>query len=208
MTLAKQMILSAKENGAGLVKSQLFNAEDDRGKPHYEWVKKAELTFDQAKELFDYGAEIGIEVFFSVFGVQYVEWCEKIGVKRYKIACQFRNGLTLQAIKNTGRPVFISTKNLFGNFPSNWEFLYCVPDYPATIHHFDEIDFNCLYTGFSDHSLNMSASYMAVARGAKVIERHFTLNRNLPGPDQIISMTPSELIGLVSFDKDCEAMRC
>ena len=77
MELARKMILSAQESGVDLVKFQLYDAEDDKGKPHYEWVKKAELTFDQAKMLFDYGTEVGIEVFFSVFGVKYVKWCQK-----------------------------------------------------------------------------------------------------------------------------------
>ncbi len=121
MELARKMILSAKDSGADLVKFQLFNADDDKGKPHYEWVKKAELTFEQAKMLFDYGQEIGIEVFFSVFGVKYVDWCEKIGIKLYKIACAARDEKVIFEVETTHNPLIISL-NL--SFPLSYWFLF------------------------------------------------------------------------------------
>ncbi len=209
MALAKRMILSAKTNGAGLVKSQLYNAEDDKGKPNYDLIKKAELTFEQAKDLFDYGESIGIEVFFSVFGVQYVDWCERIGVKRYKLACEYREAEVVEAIAQTGKPVIISTrgdKRLPGSVNQPiW--LYCIPDYPATIQDmpiFHDTDDWPYYNGFSDHTVGIDAAKIAIARGASIIEKHFILDRNSPAPDAPWSMTPGELAELVRWERVCK----
>jgi len=60
LKMARAMIKAVKAAGAGLVKFQLFDAEDDSGKPNYDWVKTHELTYDQAKMLFDYGKSLGL----------------------------------------------------------------------------------------------------------------------------------------------------
>jgi len=206
------MISSAKQNGAGLVKFQLYNAEDDKKEPHYEWVKKAELTFDQAKELFDYGASIGMEVFFSIFGVKYMDWCEKIGVKRYKIACGMRDKEILKAIKNTGKELIISTAGTPEDIASvtsfdeimehNIKWLYCPPGYPSNPVKLSQVNFG--YYGLSDHSIGLDASKIAISRGAQIIEKHFILDRSIPSPESPWSMTPSELAELVRWEKVCQ----
>lgn len=209
--MAKEMIKTAKESGAGLVKFQLFNAEDDKGKPHYDWVKEHELTFEQAKELFDYGTSIGQEVFFSVFAPEYVDWCEKIGVKRYKIAGETEDENILIEIEKTGKPVIISNRGNFDRLFSlqdnivSW--LYCPDGYPT--------DINCLnlpyyftefepYDGFSDHTIGLDASKIALARGARIIEKHFCLEHNPNYPDNDWSMTPDELKELVRWNAVCQ----
>ena len=82
MNLARQLIRLAKENGADLCKFQLYDS-----KKLYGEYQPTELTFEQAKDLFEYGYLWDIEVFFSVFDVERVKWCKEIGAKRYKIAC-------------------------------------------------------------------------------------------------------------------------
>lgn len=204
MELARRMIKVAKECGAGSVKFQLYNAEDDRGKSYYDIVKQSELTFDQAKMLFGYGAEIGIEVFFSVFGVQYVEWCERIGVGRYKIACHYRDKAVINALLDIKKPVYISVdESVKSQTPMEWFWLWCVSEYPAIVKGMSRTPFP-YYTGFSDHSIGIEVTKIALARGAQIIEKHFTLDRSLPGPDQAWSMEPDELRELVRWDKVCQ----
>ncbi len=205
LDMARQMIFSAKENGADLVKFQLFDAEDDKGKPWYEWVKLHELTFDQAKMLFDFGRRLGIEIFFSVFGVKFVGWCENIGFKRYKVACNFRDNLTLGAIKSTGKQVIISMESLdsidFRDF-CHIKRLYCVPKYPVK-----PVDINLRFIddfeGFSDHTIGMDIAKIALGRGSQIIEKHFCLDRNSQAPDIAWSMIPEELRELKRWETLC-----
>ncbi len=215
MELARKMILSAKESGADLVKFQLYNAEDDKGKPHYEWVKKAELSFDQAKMLFDYGAEVGIEVFFSVFGVKYVDWCEKIGVKRYKISYgeQWNEKLCEAIPRNKRR--YISTDKARFPIGGNYSYLYCISRYPALSQdlHLSDISFYQVkngigrgnFNGFSDHTIGLDAAKIALARGARIIEKHFILDReHSKSPEKEWSMIPDELRELKRWETICQ----
>ena len=204
---AKEMIRMAKECGAGLSKFQLFDSSDDKGKPHYAWVKAHELTYEQAKELFDYGASIGQEVFFSVFGVQYVEWCERIGVKRYKLAYGESENLhhaKMHAL-DTLKPVLLSRRGLMDTntyIPPDRRYLYCTPKYPAlpTQFYLNQVSFTS-FSGISDHTIGLDVAKIALARGAKIIEKHFCLEHNPDYPDDAWSMTPADLKELVRFEK-------
>jgi len=81
--------------------------------------------------------------------------------------------------------------------------MYCVSQYPTPLH---KVDFRklarlkefFLNVGFSDHTQGIAASVIAAASGASVIEKHFTLDRRLPGPDQICSVEPDELKQMVA----------
>ncbi len=203
------MIREAKNAGAGLAKFQLFNAEADRDKPWYKWVKAHELTFAQALELFRYGREIGIEVFFSCFGIEYVKWCEAIGVKRYKVASTYqRNPTELDAVIRTGKPIIISSptgsppnitpQQLYGLFDATW--LFCSQGYPSN--NFNLPDFDD-FAGLSDHTIGIDMVKIAIARGASIIEKHFCLEHNPDYPDNDWSMTPDELRELVRWEKVC-----
>lgn len=204
--MAKLMIKVAKEKGAGLAKFQLYNAEDDRGKPHYDWVKAHELTFDQAKMLYDYGESIGMEVFFSIFSPHFVGWCERIKVKRYKIACETRDKPTLDAVLSTNKPLIISYRpdgdnnylDRLSNTCDTW--LYCVPKYPTMP---QDVDFTKTLStdGYSDHSLTLDLPKIALSRGARIMECHFILDKSLPAPDAPWSKTPDEISELVKFEK-------
>lgn len=204
------MIKSIKEVApSALAKFQLFDAEEDRGKPYYDWVKAHELNFDQAKMLFDYGQEIGIEVFFSVFGVEYVDWCEEIGVKRYKVACDTLFNPLRDAIRITGKPTIVSSQGDTFHYDDKDKiyWLYCIPEYPTPIEHIKMPYFNNptynKWQGFSDHTIGLDASMIALARGAKNIEKHFTLEHNSLFPDDKWSMVPEELMELNRWENIC-----
>ncbi len=193
MMLACQMIEEAKENGADMVKFQLYDHAKLYSK-HPE-IPDASLTFTQAKGLFDYGKGIGIEVFFSVFDAEKVKWCEEIGVKVYKIACNMRDKDTVRAIRNTGKPVIISGKQLEVTPFDVDAFLYCVPEYPAK----DVIlPSFAIFDGFSDHAIGLDTAKQAMDKGARMIEKHFSLSHDM-GVDAQWSMTPEELKELAHY---------
>ena len=210
LDMAKDMILEAKEAGAGLAKFQLFDAEDDKGKPHYQFVKDHELNFEQAKELFDYGESIGMEVFFSIFGAKYVDWCEKIGVKRYKIACGMRDRAIITKIYISDKPTIISSEGDYGEVmtylgtnPIGWDWLYCVPNYPAKLDWMPEFAEEVRYIGFSDHTIGLDAAKIAIARDAQIIEKHFN-PFHIEAPDSPWSMDSFELAELVRWEQVCK----
>lgn len=194
MELAKKLISLAKENGADLVKFQLYD-HNILYKDHPE-IPDVALSFDEANMLFDYGEEVGIEVFFSVFDVERVKWCEEIGVKRYKVAySQSYNIDLLRAIRAANKPILISSDGY-----QLGQTLYCVPQYPVKLSelHLGDVDFNKL--GFSDHTIGLDAAKIALARGAQIIEKHFAIDHQT-GVDAQWSMTPEELKELVRWSR-------
>lgn len=202
MAVAKEMIRVSKECGAGLTKFQLYDAETDRDKSYYDAVKKAELNLKSAEMLFNYGAKIGQEVFFSVFAPKYVDWCEAIGVKRYKIAAGGWIGKKqiIDAVVSTHKPVIISTRKSLDISNTAHKTLYCPDGYP-------QIDFKMPYFqggGFSDHTVGIDAAKIALARGAKIVEKHFCLDHNPDFPDDKWSMDVNGLRELVRFEKVCQ----
>lgn len=206
LSMAKEIITKAKEAGDVLVKFQLFNADDDKGKPHYDWVKEHELTFEQAKQLFDYGASIGQEVFFSVFGVEYVDWCEKIGVMRYKLACDCKDNKLIEAIRDTNKLLIRSLSNPSPFVSSSkYRVLYCVPEYPA-----NKVNLKGLgwYDGYSDHTIGMEAVKIATVlfTGIKdsYLEKHFCLEHDSRYPDNEWSMDHQDLKELIRWEKVCK----
>lgn len=224
MDEAKELTRLAKENGGDLVKAQLFDSMKLYGKH-----TPSELSFDQAKMLFDYGNEVGIEVFFSVFDVERVKWCEEIGVKRYKVACASHEEIRwnidsqelvlpdfIRAVQNTGKEVIVSSPGggVF-RISDNQKSLFCVSHYPT---HIDEIHFDDgmfedenggeyekSYDGFSDHTIGLDVAKIALARGAQIIEKHFCINHKT-GIDAKWSMNIHELKELKRWANVCEGI--
>jgi sialic acid synthase SpsE len=203
---ARKMIEQGKEGGASFVKFQLYDSHEDFGTPHYQWAKDHELTFEQARELFLYGAEIGMEVFFTPFGAKYVYWCELIGVKRYKIACRYRDIQAINAMRVTNKPIIRSVFNVNDAWPGDIN-LYCVPVYPTEHCEITFPSFHGFCDGFSDHTRGIDASKIALARGAQIIEKHYCLSHSDAGPDVAWSMDLSELKELVRFDNLCQEIK-
>lgn len=187
---AKELTRLAQENGADLVKAQLFDGMKLYGKRI-----PAELNFEQAKELFDYGASIGIEVFYSVFAPEQVEWCERIGVKRYKIAySQWRNYELWKDLPNViiSAPYKIKGKTT----------LFCIPHYPTQLNEL-MLKQRSNFNGFSDHTIGLDAAKIALARGAEIIEKHFCFRHDY-GRDAPWGMMPDELRELKDWEIKCK----
>jgi len=213
MTMAKELITAAKQTGADIAKFQLFDveaifpADDERNKER----KKAQLSREQVEELAYCCEKTSIEFMASVFDMERVKWCQDIGMKRYKIASRsIYDSQLIDAIVNTGKDIIASLGMYRGKgFPrikarGRVDFLYCVakyPTYPEDLE-FLTVDFS-EFSGFSDHTIGIEASLIAMARGAKIIEKHFTLDKKLPGPDHIHSVEPDELKQIVEFSRKC-----
>lgn len=199
MQLAELLIEKAKEYGADLVKFQLYEHSKLYSKDNP--TPNNELTFDEAKKLFCYGKEIGIEVFFSVFDAERVKWCEELGVKRYKLAKTLKDQDTIKAVLATGKPVIASLyiPHLW-LLPAPVKTLLCVSKYPASIadYHLDSYFPGTHYDGMSDHTVGLDAAKIALARGAQIIEKHFCIAPKV-GFEAEWSMTPEELGELRRF---------
>ncbi len=202
LDLAHKLIGLAKDNGADLVKFQLYDHHQLYGdQPE---IPDVALPFGQAKGLFDYGKDIGIEVFFSVFDIERVKWCEEIGVKRYKVAHSQRHN---QDLRNAlvGKEIILSTNDIQWIEADN---LYCIPLYPTPIEaisfaaDYGHSIFDDDYYGFSDHTIGLDAAKIALARGAQIIEKHFCLSHDM-GIDGLWSMNDSELFELKRWENVC-----
>lgn len=209
MAIAKELIYAAKENGADVAKFQFYDV-DSIFTPDFRWyaaAKQAEVNRDQAFELAAACDHAAIEFMASVFDVERVSWCEAIGMRRYKIASRsVRNRGLLEAVGATEKELIVSLgmwdSPHFPQVPTRARvsYLYCVAKYPTSFSdlHFENIDFD-RYDGFSDHTIGNEAALIAMARGARIIEKHFTLDKNMAGPDHSGSMEPQELRSLRQF---------
>ncbi len=190
MGLAEYLICQSGLNGADLVKFQLYDSEKLYGKK-----QDTELSFEQAKHLFDYGKENGIEIFFSVFDERRIAWCEEMKVSHYKISCAMSTNVFLvnSVLDTKVYPIMLSTSGKWGK-DSRFSTLYCIPKYPASVCdlRFSEVDFVNDFQGFSDHTIGLDAAKIALARGAAIIEKHFALDHKT-GVDAPWSMDISEL---------------
>lgn len=214
MNVARKLIRLAREKGADIAKFQLYDV-DKIFSPDFEWyreAKQAQLSREQITELAGECDRAGIEFMVSVFDLERLRWTEEIGMKRYKIASRsiYDKGL-IGAVASTGKEIIVSLgmykEKGFPIIKTKGElrFLYCVSKYPTMPEDLDflSVDFD-KYAGFSDHTLGIEAALVAMARGAKIIEKHFTLDKNMHGPDHSGSMDPNELGMLVEHAREME----
>jgi len=214
MEIAKKLVSLAKENGADIAKFQLYEV-DSIFPPTFEWYKEAkesQLAREQVLELANWCKVVGIEFMASVFDPERVEWCQEAGMKRYKIASRsIYDKKLIKDIASTGKDIIASLGMYHEKgFPrintrGKVDFLYCIAKYPALPEDLDflGVDFN-KYSGFSDHTIGIEAVLVAIARGAKIIEKHFTINKKMHGPDHALSMEPDELKQIVDYSKKFE----
>lgn len=215
MDLAKKLIREAARVGADAVKFQTIFAqglltEDD---PGFERLKALEFDLGQHSQLKETAKEAGIIFFSTPFDREGVDLLEEIDVPLYKIASGDLTNLPLiEYVARKKKPVMISTgaagteevqEAIAAVGHKEIILLHCVSNYPAAlsntnlraIQEMGEI-FKVI-VGFSDHTQGIIASMVAVALGASVIEKHFTLDKALPGPDHCLSLDPKEFQAMV-----------
>tara|TARA_B100000282_G_C31691967_1_gene471945 strand:- start:149 stop:1216 length:1068 start_codon:yes stop_codon:yes gene_type:complete len=194
-------------------KSKRFFINDKsiwKGKYLYDLYKSAQTPFSWHKRIFNYSKKKGIICFSSPFDKNSVNILEKLKCPAYKIASPEIQDLDLIGyIAKKRKPIIISTgiadiddielalKECKKNKNNKIILLNCISSYPARRHELNLNYINLLknYTdlvGYSDHFIGDEASLISVGIGAKVIEKHFILNKNIKSPDRIFSMDRNE----------------
>jgi N-acetylneuraminate synthase len=229
---AIRMAETAAECGVDAVKFQLHDAqaETTRAAPsppyfkhetRWEYFERTAFTDDEWARLKQACEDAGVEFLCSVFSVESVDRLEGIGVERYKIGSGEVTNLELvRRVAETRKPVLLTSGM------SSWAeldaavaaagedvtILQCTSSYPTPP---ERVGLNVIAelrerygrpVGFSDHTLGLAAPFAAVALGAVVVEKHFTLSNESYGPDAALALEPDELDDLVAGIREIEAM--
>lgn len=194
-----------------------------KGMNLYELYQKAYTPWEWQKELMEYAKSLKMDFFSSPFDLTSVDFLEELNVPAYKVASFEINDIPfIKKIAKTGKPIIISTGIAHledidlavrtcreaGNHQVI--LLKCVSAYPAP---FEQMNlrvipnlcetFDCL-AGLSDHSLGDETAVASVALGAKVVEKHLTLDRKEGGVDSAFSMEPEEFAAMVRKIRNVE----
>lgn len=186
-----------------------------QGQTLYELYKQAYTPWEWHKELFEYARALDLTIFSSPFDTTAVDLLEDLNTPAYKIASFEAVDLSLiRYVAQTGKPMIISTgmadlTEIEEAIETAREagcrelaILHCVSGYPAPAEDYNLrtlVDMRERFdipVGLSDHTLDNTTAITAVALGACIVEKHFTLDRSRGGPDDSFSLEPSELTAL------------
>ena len=211
LDLARRLIDAARNAGATTAKFQTYftNERVAAGHPLSSILDSCRFTEKQFAQLRDHCRETGIEFLTTIFGLGSLRVATSLGLDRLKIA-SFSIGNTdlIETAVTQGFSLLVSTgaatldeimncASLLGLDSRNHSFLHCISQYPvesATNLHMINVstirELTGIATGFSDHTAGTDSFFWATLAGAHVIEKHFTLDRNMEGPDHFFSATP------------------
>jgi N,N'-diacetyllegionaminate synthase len=200
-----------------------YQKENDGKRSIIEMSKKNQLSFDDHIKLSKYCKKKGIDYLCSAFDIKSLKFLDRtINVKYIKVPSGEVFDLnTLKYLSKVKKKIFLSTgmvnkedlkkilKILNKNFKKKIIILYCVSSYPTKP---EQINFNNMIQlkkkgyefGFSDHTISQNASLIAVSLGARVIEKHVTINKKLKGPDHKFSLSINEFKDMVSNIREVE----
>ena len=188
-----------------------------------EMLKKLLLPFDDFRELSWYCKKVGIQFLSTPFDLESIDFLEEIGCSFWKIPSgEITNLPYLERLARTEKPILMSTGMctleevkaavdlLKQNHAGEITLLHCTTQYPVP---YAEVNLNAMQTlqkefggnvGYSDHTKGIEVPIAAVAMGAAVIEKHFTLDRKMEGPDHKASLEPEELAAMVRAIRNIE----
>ena len=191
----------------------------------YEMLRRLELTIEMHKELIAHCAARNIGFFSTGFDIKSVDLLVSLGQTHFKIPSgEITNLPYLRHIGHLGKAVILSTGMATlgeieaaidilvqaGTPRANLTVLHCTTEYPTPMAEVNLRAMQNIHTafgvavGYSDHTLGIEVAVAAVAMGASVIEKHFTLDRKLPGPDHRASLEPGELRAMVTAIRNIE----
>ena len=233
--LAKDMIDKAILAGANCVKFQMRTLDEvyrkqssktsgeDLGTEYVvDLLKRFELSKEEHKDLFDYCNQKKITYLCTPWDSVSLLFLEELGVSAYKVAsADLTNIPLIELLIETGKPLILSTgmstteeikftASLLNESNAEYTFLHCNSTYPAPLEDINlswikelkKIHFN---VGYSGHERGISVTLAAVAMGISIIERHFTLDRNMEGPDHAASLEFDEFSRLVKGVREVES---
>ncbi len=198
---------------------------NDGDDSQYVMLKNLELSHENHLELMTYCSERDIQFFSTAFDVEGVNYLNELGLSFFKIPSgEITNYPYLKAVALCGKPVVMSTGmcseleikqalDVLVKFGLNKEaisILHCNTEYPTPM---KDVNLKAMLAiqktfgvevGYSDHTLGIEVPIAAVALGARLIEKHFTLDRSLPGPDHVASLEPDELKAMVKSIRNIE----
>ena len=203
-------------NYAPLAEYQVKNSPELKDQSNL--LKKLELKDEDHFTLKNYSEKFGVEFLSTAFTLDSVDFLSKIGLKRWKIPSgEINNFNLLEKIAKLNQPIILSTgMSCLGEIEAainiltsnnlskdKVTILHCNTAYPTPM---EDVNLNVIKTlrssfgvnvGYSDHTLGIEVSTAAVALGSTIIEKHITLDRDLPGPDHKASLEPNEFKNLV-----------
>ena len=204
-----------------------YQIENDISKDdsQFNMLKKLELSDGDHEELISYCKSKNISFFSTAFDDEGISYLSSLNFDMFKVPSgELTNYPYLRTIAKTGLPIVLSTgmayldeieKSInvlvsYGTKKDEITVLHCNTEYPTPM---SDVNLRAMLTiknklgvsiGYSDHTLGIEVPIAAVALGAKIIEKHFTLDRNLPGPDHKASLEPNELKAMVSAIRNIE----
>jgi len=206
-------------------KADYQNQITDEGESQHAMIRKLELTRDMHETLIEHCKLRGIQFFSTGFDLESIDLLVELGLGSFKIPSgEITNLPYLSHVGQYGKPVILSTgmANMdeieaaldvlekAGTSRECITVLHCNTEYPTPM---TDVNLRAMLTirdtfgvqaGYSDHTLGFEVAIAAVALGATIIEKHFTLDRNLPGPDHKASLEPEELKAMVTAIRNIE----
>jgi N,N'-diacetyllegionaminate synthase len=216
----KFQTFSAEElvaKSARRVDYQIKNSNIDESQ--FQMIQRLELKREHHQLLIDYANHCGIKFLSTAFDIKSLEFLDSLGVDLFKIPSgEITNYPYLKAVASYKKKIILSTGMStladvdnamavllkFGSRREDITILHCTTEYPAPI---EEVNLSAINTlklsfgvdvGYSDHTLGIVVPISAVSLGASIIEKHFTLDRNMDGPDHKASLEPEELISMIN----------
>lgn len=190
----------------------------------YDMLKKLELSYDHFRYIQDYCKKIGIDFLSTPDEEESLEFLVNLGLPLIKVGSgEVTNIPYLRKIGSRKKPVILSTgmsnlaqvatayDTLLKAGAPSVALLHCTTNYPCPV---DEVNLKAMCTlrdafkcqvGYSDHTMGLEVPVAAVALGAEIIEKHFTLDRTMDGPDHKASLEPTELKLMVQQIRNIEA---
>ena len=202
---------------------QILLKEDNESQQ--KMLKNLELPEESYFELIKHCEQVNIEFLTTAFDLDSLSFINKLNLKRFKIPSgEITNYPYLREIGSLGLPIILSSgmsklgeiRNAidvlveFGTFKNDLTILHCTTEYPAP---FNEVNLNAMQTilktfgtniGYSDHTEGIEVAIAAVALGAKVIEKHITLDNKMKGPDHQASLKPNIFKEMVKCIRNIE----
>jgi N-acetylneuraminate synthase/N,N'-diacetyllegionaminate synthase len=197
----------------------------DTDDSQYNMLRSLELSDENHQQLIKECEKRGIQFLSTAFDSEGIDYLDKLGIPFFKSPSgEITNYPYLKRLGQKGNPVVLSTGMAtlqevedavavlmeFGLAKEQITVLHCNTEYPTPM---EDVNLKAMDTiaqelgvkvGYSDHTLGVEVPIAAVARGAKVIEKHFTLDRGLPGPDHRASLEPDELKAMVEGIRNIE----